>query len=459
MEQDLVIFDLLMRMDAIGLQRRKPKVTPEHVWLSSAVQDVLKEKHIYFEVPLPEEPSEDAPTQPNKLKWRKIADGLTKSEIAQMRAERKKMMIDAFEVMSFSQKVSISERVESIEKLNSDVDPLYCDIWGRVNEHLGTTARTLPELIAQLGVARFGQPPRVGDPFCGGGSIPFEAARIGCNVVASDLNPIAAMLTWGALNIIGANAQTRKQIAQEQCRIAMEVEQEIVRLGVEHDLDGNRAKAFLYCLEVIDPQTGWRVPMAPSWVISMNCRCIARLVPDYKRKRFDIKVELNVSSADLKKAAIGTVQDQHRSDCLAPIPGGEEREFRTPISRLRGDGEGSGQSNQGRSNCLRPWELHDIAPRQPNWVPNASPVVAGASNGVWEGGDIWLERLYAIHWVSGVDLRNGEARPELGLPLLPHWIWSVRRSCLRMFNQTWSNGRRMDLFPTCELRRVMKRPD
>lgn len=49
-------------------------------------------------------------------------------------------------------------------------------------------------------------------------------ARVGCDVVASDLNPVAAMLTWGALNIIGADEGTRTSIAEEQKRIAQEVE-------------------------------------------------------------------------------------------------------------------------------------------------------------------------------------------------------------------------------------------
>jgi adenine-specific DNA methylase len=50
-------------------------------------------------------------------------------------------------------------------------------------------------LIEQLGMLRYGHRPRVGDSFCGGGSIPFEAARLGCDVYASDLNPIACMFT------------------------------------------------------------------------------------------------------------------------------------------------------------------------------------------------------------------------------------------------------------------------
>ena len=46
------------------------------------------------------------------------------------------------------------------------------------------------------------------------------------------------------------------------------VNAEITQLGIESDANGNRAKAYLYCLETRCPKTGWMVPMAPSWVIS-----------------------------------------------------------------------------------------------------------------------------------------------------------------------------------------------
>ena len=39
--------------------------------------------------------------------------------------------------------------------------------------------------------ANGGSPPRVLDPFSGGGSIPLEAMRLGCEVTAADLNPVA----------------------------------------------------------------------------------------------------------------------------------------------------------------------------------------------------------------------------------------------------------------------------
>jgi len=81
---------------------------------------------------------------------------------------------------------------------------LFDHIWLKVNKHLGTSATSFPELINQMGIARFGRRPKVADVFSGSGQIPFEAARLGCDVYASDLNPIACMLTWGSFNIVGA---------------------------------------------------------------------------------------------------------------------------------------------------------------------------------------------------------------------------------------------------------------
>src|ERR1700719_3409572 len=118
-----------------------------------------------------------------------------------------------------------------------DHDELFEPVWGEVNEFLGTEARNFPELIEQLGILRFGKRPRVGDTFCGGGSIPFEAARIGCDVYASDLNPIACLLTWGALNIVGGTDEARTEIVDTQKAIIRAVDEEITRLGIEHDGD------------------------------------------------------------------------------------------------------------------------------------------------------------------------------------------------------------------------------
>ncbi len=269
---------------------------------------------------------------------------------------------------SYEEKSTLCKRPEEV-----DQDWLYEPVWQAVNHHyayVGIEAWSHQELVAQLGVLRYGHRPRVGDTFCGGGSIPFEAARIGCDVFASDLNPIACMLTWGALNIIGAAPERRAEIEKTQHAITEAVNKEITAEGIEHDEYGNRAKAFLYCLETRCPETGWMIPMSPSWVISKPHNIVAKLFADKKKKRFNILVETGVSTSDMKAAEKGTIQE---GALVYELDG---KTHRTPIKTLRGDFRDIDGTTRNR---LRRWEKHDFKPR-----PD----------------DIFQERLYAIQWIT-----------------------------------------------------------
>jgi putative DNA methylase len=59
--------------------------------------------------------------------------------------------------------------------------------WGREREH----PETMQWFRDQIRQAFGGQPPKVLDPFSGGGAIPLEAMRLGCDVTAVDINPVA----------------------------------------------------------------------------------------------------------------------------------------------------------------------------------------------------------------------------------------------------------------------------
>ncbi|GEM_PF-62131 len=273
---------------------------------------------------------------------------------------------------TYEEKASLCKRPEELDQAW-----LYAPVWAEVNRHyghLGIEAYSHQELVEQLGILRYGHRPKVGDTFCGGGSIPFEAARLGCDVYASDLNPIACMLTWGALNIIGASPERRTEIEQAQKSVAEAVDKEITELGIEHDEHGNRAKAYLYCLETHCPETGWMVPMSPSWVISKTRNVVAKLIPDHNNKRFEIEVVSGVSAAEMKAAEKGTVQN---GNLFYELDG---KTYSTPIKTLRGDYRDAEGNTQNR---LRRWERQDFQPR-----PN----------------DIFQERLYAIHWTKAETL-------------------------------------------------------
>ena len=61
--------------------------------------------------------------------------------------------------------------------------------WGRESEKEG--AAEIGHLREAIRNAFGGRAPRVLDPFAGGGAIPLEAMRLGCEAVAADLNPVA----------------------------------------------------------------------------------------------------------------------------------------------------------------------------------------------------------------------------------------------------------------------------
>ncbi|MDX9958447.1 MAG: DNA methylase, partial [Spirochaetia bacterium] len=268
-----------------------------------------------------------------------------------------------------SEGLSYKDWVSATARPEECGEDLYAGIWDEVNEHLGTEARGFPELVEQLGIMRFGRRPKVADVFCGSGQIPFEAARLGCDTYASDLNPIACMLTWGAFNIVGASAARRKEIEQVQSELARKVQAEIDALEIEQDGKGWRAKVYLYCLEARCPQSGWLVPLLPSLVISKGYKVVARLEPDPDNKRYKIEILEGVSDEQLKNAESGTIRDGE----MIHAPDGVTF-YRTKISTLRGDYTENGQTR----NRLRMWEKHDFIPR-----PN----------------DLFQERLYCVQWM------------------------------------------------------------
>ncbi|PHA80998.1 DNA methylase [Bacillus toyonensis] len=272
--------------------------------------------------------------------------------------------VGEFLVLPYNEQVKIAKRPEEIG------EPLFFHIWSIVNEHLGTSATSFPELIEQIGVARFGRRPKVADVFSGSGQIPFEAARLGCDVYASDLNPIACMLTWGGANIVGTTLEERITIEARQNELVNKVKNKIKHLGVEEDGNGWQAKAFLYCNEVVCPESGWKVPLLPSLIVSRGKKVVARLIPNSTNRSYDIEVEYVRTKEEVDAAKVGTVQNGE----VVHSPDGVTQ-YRVNIKTIRGDYK-EGTENKNR---LRLWEKTDFVPRTD---------------------DIFQERLYCIQWMK-----------------------------------------------------------
>ena len=374
-EKDLEIFELLMAFDDQSLAKRaliqnliKPKDIAQKINLHNP-WDYFSHNIKVDDARFNEVDALILPLNPDslglKLRWRRDIE--EKDKLALLA-----LFLDQIE--GYEEKSLLCKRPEEVEQ-----EWLYKHIWPTINKHYagyGVNANSHQELIEQLGILKYGHRPRVADTFSGGGSIPFEAARLGCDVKATDLNPIACMLTWASLNIIGSSQDKLQNIRNMQETVKEIVEGKINDLGIEHDSLGNRAKAFLYCIEARCPETGWLVPLSSTWVISPRKNTIAKLLPNYEEKTFYIQVISGVSDADVIKAKTGTIQD---GKMVYELDG---QIYRTPIKTLRGDFK---DSDGVFRNQLRRWEKNEFKPR---------------------ADDIFQERLYAIQWITKGSLEN-----------------------------------------------------
>ena len=64
------------------------------------------------------------------------------------------------------------------------------------------------------------------DPFAGGGSIPLEALRLGCEAFASDLNPVACLILKVMLEDIPRHGP---KLAEELRRVGGEIKRQAER--------------------------------------------------------------------------------------------------------------------------------------------------------------------------------------------------------------------------------------
>lgn len=345
-EKDMDIFLKIMSMDSSGLLLRKEK----KFTVTELYELVSNKKKLYNQYG----------------QWFEENDG--KISILQG-APREDIESAAFQTLGYDEKIAMCLRPEQLNQISDQS-------WKEINQHLGTAAKNIQELINQLSIKRFGRNVKVGDCFCGGGSIPFEAARLGCDTFASDLNPIAGLLTWSDLNICGANNDELIKIKEFQQKAYNAVDKEICELGIEHNELGDRALSFLYCMEAFCPECGCKVPLLPSLVVGIRAGKVAAKLID-RGNYFDIDIISDVTESDIKKAKNdGTVQN---SSMCCPHCGKS-----TPISALRHDYiDENGNTVYG----LRKWNMDEYEARE---------------------GDVFHERLYAIRYEHEEIKRNGK---------------------------------------------------
>ena len=359
-KRDREIFLKILTMDDDGAWQRQKGDIPITAWREAATPAMQEEYFSArgFQQGLSDKGKEDVRAR--------IWESLDAGQRKELDDQRRRPIPDreVFDAMPYANRIRECDRPENVAGPTEEA-------WEEINDHLGTTATCLPELVEQLGQRTFGRTPRVGDSFCGGGSIPFEAARIGCEAFGSDLNPVAGLLTWASLNLLGGGKDVQEEVMRVQSMALAEADKQVTAWGIEHNEQGERADALLYCVEVKPEGCDYFIPLAPSWLVGEK----SKVVCHWQRKEGTDQLQPQisvVSAAEVKAYKGGKEATVASSRVIDPF----DPNRTWSVEALRGT-EG-----------LRRWANDDLIPRL---------------------GDVFQERLYCIRWVKTV-IKNGKPK-------------------------------------------------
>ena len=118
------------------------------------------------------------------------------------------------------------------------------------------------------------------DPTAGGGSVPFEALRLGLSVYSNDLNPVAALIERATIEWPAAYADgLKKAVGDLGGRFAAEVRQRLGDAFPEEPGQDTRPDGYLWARTVACPYCDGLVPLSPNWRLAPDGIGV-RLLPD-----------------------------------------------------------------------------------------------------------------------------------------------------------------------------------
>jgi adenine-specific DNA methylase len=315
-----------------------------------------------------------------------------------------------------------------------------------------TRSPTLAETtrIARLAALRaaLGDRPVVLDPFAGGGSIPFEAARYGCESVANELNPVAAAILTGTVDLpfrLGPDfAGTIRRWGTEWGeRVRHRLEPYFPIERVDERL------AYIWAHTVPCPATGLPTPLAPDYWLARGKagRDVAiALEADFATGRVSRRVVEGAGAREWgerptyksgtgtsiwtgqtfdAKYIVGRAQAGEMGEMLLAVsvtrPGHKGRQFRAPSDADLAAVEAARAEVDRR---LPGWEVDDLVPNELRFI---GPADRSARYGIRAARQMFtprqllttataLEELHAVVAEARHELSDEEAR-ALGLYL------------------------------------------
>lgn len=199
------------------------------------------------------------------------------------------LLPEDFDVNEFKRLLGLGKEKRAhnynLEDLSVDLDNLrekYKEVWGT-------------------------ETPTVFDPFAGGGSIPFEALRMGCNAVANDYNPVAYLILRATLEYPKYGEELLKDVEEGLKRIFERAKAELEVFYHKHD--GKDVAAYIWSWVASCSQCGFKNPLVGQWWLVRKDKKKLFLEPIVEGE----ELKLEIKSGD--KAPEGTMS-RGKGRCL-----------------------------------------------------------------------------------------------------------------------------------------------
>ena len=302
--------------------------------------------------------------------------------------------------------------------------------WENINNE-----QILEKARAEILKSTDGNPPPVLDPFCGGGSIPLEAQRLGLEAHGSDLNPVAVLITKAMIEIPPrfagqppVNPEAQDDSLQSQTwRGADGLAEDVRYYGEWMRNEAKKRIGHLYPKVKVSEEQGGGEATVIAWIWARRaechnpiCKAKMPLVTTFwlsKRRGNKAWIEPVVDKANKTvqfevKTGNGTPPDPTkigrgaRFRCLVCCQDSPEEYIKNESMEGRVDAQLMAIVAEGQNGqiYLSPSEEHEKIAKsaQPNWAPevemnrDTSTLVSGRGYGFFTWADLFTKRQLTV---------------------------------------------------------------